>query len=29
MVFGDTLAVTPDGCISLSSTEKKLFRKEV
>ena len=29
MVFGDTLAVTPDACIPLSSTARKLFRKEV
>jgi Xaa-Pro aminopeptidase len=29
MVFGDTLLVTDDGCISLNRTEKKLFEKEV
>jgi Xaa-Pro aminopeptidase len=29
MVFGDTLLVTDDGCVSLSETEKKLFSKEV
>jgi hypothetical protein len=29
MVFGDTLAVTSDGCIRLGNTEKKLFVKEV
>jgi Xaa-Pro aminopeptidase len=29
MVFGDTLLVTDDACISLNSTEKKLFEKEV
>jgi Xaa-Pro aminopeptidase len=29
MVFGDTLAVTADGCIRLGQTEKKLFVKEV
>ena len=29
MVFGDTLVVTDDGCISLNRTEKKLFEKEV
>ncbi len=28
MVFGDALLVTPDGCTSLSSTERKLFQKE-
>jgi Xaa-Pro dipeptidase len=28
MVFGDTLAVTATGCISLNQTEKKLFSKE-
>jgi Xaa-Pro aminopeptidase len=27
MVFGDTLLVTDDGCVSLSRTEKKLFSK--
>jgi Xaa-Pro aminopeptidase len=27
MVFGDTLLVTADGCVSLNSTERKLFRK--
>ena len=27
MVFGDTLAVTGDGCVSLNTTEKKLFSK--
>jgi Xaa-Pro aminopeptidase len=27
MVFGDTLLVTADGCISLNTTERKLFRK--
>src|SRR5262245_5511770 len=27
MVFGDTLLVTDDGCVSLSETEKKLFSK--
>jgi Xaa-Pro aminopeptidase len=26
MVFGDTLLVTTDGCVSLSKTEKKLFQ---
>src|SRR5580692_7504190 len=26
MVFGDTLQVTEDGCVSLSKTEKKLFQ---
>jgi Xaa-Pro dipeptidase len=26
MVFGDTLLVTADGCVSLSKTEKKLFQ---
>jgi Xaa-Pro aminopeptidase len=29
MVFGDTLIVTDDGCVSLNRTEKKLFEKEV
>ena len=29
MVFGDTLAVTSDGCVRLGQTEKKLFVKEV
>ena len=29
MVFGDTLLVTNDGCVSLNRTEKKLFSKEV
>lgn len=29
MVFGDTLAVTADGCVRLGQTEKKLFTKEV
>jgi Xaa-Pro aminopeptidase len=28
MVFGDTLLVTADGCVSLNRTEKKLFSKE-
>jgi Xaa-Pro aminopeptidase len=28
MVFGDTLVVTENGCVSLSQTEKKLFSKE-
>ena len=28
MVFGDTLAVTADGCVSLNRAEKKLFQKE-
>jgi Xaa-Pro aminopeptidase len=28
MVFGDTLLVTEDGCVSLNQTEKKLFCKE-
>jgi Xaa-Pro aminopeptidase len=27
MVFGDTLLVTDDGCVSLNRTEKKLFSK--
>jgi len=27
MVFGDTLVVTEDGCLSLNRTEKKLFSK--
>jgi Xaa-Pro dipeptidase len=27
MVFGDTLMVTEDGCVSLNRTEKKLFSK--
>lgn len=27
MVFGDTLLVTADGCVTLNSTERKLFRK--
>jgi Xaa-Pro aminopeptidase len=27
MVFGDTLVVTADGCVSLNTTEKKLFCK--
>lgn len=27
MVFGDTLLVTAIGCVSLNSTERKLFRK--
>jgi len=27
MVFGDTLLVTEDGCVSLNETEKKLFSK--
>ena len=27
MVFGDTLLVTADGCTSLNTTERKLFRK--
>src|SRR5262245_51901677 len=27
MVFGDTLLVTADGCVSLNQTEKKLFSK--
>jgi hypothetical protein len=25
MVFGDTLLVTDNGCVSLNGTEKKLF----
>ena len=29
MVFGDTLVVTDEGCVSLNCTEKKLFEKEV
>jgi Xaa-Pro dipeptidase len=29
MVFGDTLAVTSDGCVSLNQTEQKIFVKEV
>jgi len=29
MVFGDTLLVTEDGCVSLNQTEKKLFSKPV
>lgn len=29
MVFGDTLLVTDNGCVSLNRTEKKLFSKEV
>jgi Xaa-Pro aminopeptidase len=29
MVFGDTLLVTDDGCLSLNRTDKKLFEKEV
>jgi Xaa-Pro aminopeptidase len=29
MVFGDTLVVIENGCISLAQTEKKLFSKEV
>jgi Xaa-Pro dipeptidase len=29
MVFGDTLVVTDNGCISLNGTGKKLFEKEV
>ena len=29
MVFGDTLAVTSDGCVRLGQSEKKLFVKEV
>jgi len=29
MVFGDTLAVTDNGCVRLGRTEKKLFSKEV
>jgi Xaa-Pro dipeptidase len=28
MVFGDTLAVTRDGCETLNRTEKKLFQKD-
>jgi Xaa-Pro dipeptidase len=28
MVFGDTLLVTDNGCVSLNQTEKKLFSKE-
>src|SRR5262249_53699717 len=28
MVFGDTLLVTADGCVSLNRTEKKLFSKQ-
>lgn len=28
MVFGDTLAVTADGCVSLNRAEKKLFQKD-
>jgi Xaa-Pro aminopeptidase len=28
MVFGDTLAVTAGGCVSLNRTAKKLFQKE-
>ena len=28
MVFGDTLAVTRDGCVTLNRTEKKLFSKD-
>lgn len=28
MVFGDTLVVTADGCVSLNRTERKLFQKE-
>ena len=27
MVFGDTLLVTADGCVSLNTTERKLFQK--
>jgi Xaa-Pro aminopeptidase len=27
MVFGDTLLVTRNGCESLNTTERKLFRK--
>src|SRR5262245_340997 len=29
MVFGDTLLVTEDGCVSLNQTEKRLFSKPV
>lgn len=29
MVFGDTLAVTRDGCVTMNRTEKKLFQKDV
>jgi len=29
MVFGDTLLVTDDGCVSLNETEKKLFSKQL
>ena len=29
MVFGDTLVVTDDHCVSLNRTEKKLFSKDV
>jgi Xaa-Pro aminopeptidase len=28
MVFGDTLLVTEDGCVSLSQTDRKLFSKD-
>lgn len=28
-VFGDTLMVTSEGCVSLNATERKLFEKEV
>ena len=28
MVFGDTLVVTPDGCVSLNGTEQRLFYKK-
>ncbi|MGI0134740.1 MAG: M24 family metallopeptidase, partial [Candidatus Micrarchaeaceae archaeon] len=28
MVFGDTLLVTSNGCISLNKTERRLFQKE-
>jgi len=27
MVFGDTLLVTGNGCVTLNQTEKKLFAK--
>ncbi|HVV44686.1 MAG TPA: Xaa-Pro peptidase family protein, partial [Bryobacteraceae bacterium] len=27
MVFGDTLLITADGCVSLNKTERKLFQK--
>lgn len=28
MVFGDTLAVTRDGCVAMNHTERKLFQKD-